>query len=283
MDCTRRDAPVNAAVRVLINLGATRQHLHNVLAARDCLRFIHRESLPSEFDRLRCVSYLVVLRLQSEDMPIALSCPSDSLLSRAWDFAKSAIGMRRIGNEDRHVPRLTFRKNTRAVAIALRPSFCADGWRVPRALCPVHAFWASVSADAQPGGFLPPSLRSRNVSRILRRSLPNACVSGGNRYTPHCFRMGIANEILRPRSALSTIIREGVCSSGGYRAYLSLRREAELNMQNSSAHHPRTRTQPGAESLSSESSTPRSPLSPGASPLSPSLFLFGPLIAHDTP
>ena len=217
---------------------------------------MRHETFESEFGRLGYVSYLFVLRLQSEALPIMYAFDGEPLLSRSGSFAKSTIGLRRIGNEDRIVLRLAFRKNTRAVTIALRPCFCDNGGLVPRSLCPIHSFWAAVTAHTRPGGFLFPTLRSRNVTRILRRSLANAGVLEGNRYTPHCFRRGIANEILRSGSTLATIMRAGGWSSGGYRAYLELHREEELNIQNIFSRHNRPCNPQDDDSLSSESSAP---------------------------
>ena len=190
VDAHWRTAPVIAAVRGLINLGSARERFHNVLSSEDFQRFMRHETFTSEFGRLGYVSYLFVLRLQSEALPIVYAFDGEPLLSRSGPFAKSTMGLRRVNNEDRLVLRLAFRKNTRSVTIALRPCFCTDGGIVPRALCPIHAFWTAVTAHTRPGEFLFPTYRPRNLTRVLRRALSNAGVSEGHRFTPHCFRRG---------------------------------------------------------------------------------------------
>ena len=156
--------------------------------------------------------------------------PDEPLLSRSPRRHKSLIGVHMFGDDVRLVLKLSFRKNTRSVTIAMRPCFCATGGFLPRSLCPIHSFWVSLISHTPPGRPLFPTYAGRNIIRILKRAFTNASIVDGSRYTPHCFRRGAANAILQSGSSLATIMLAGGWTSGAYRSYLELHRQGELNM-----------------------------------------------------
>ena len=90
---------------------------------------------------------------------------------------------------------------------------------------PIRVFWEGVLTAAQPGDVLFPSLIRSNINRILKATLRRAGVSGGGRYSAHCFRRGAADELLRPGPSLATITKAGGWTSGGYKVYLDLHAE----------------------------------------------------------
>ena len=70
---------------------------------------------------------------------------------------KAAIGIRRVGNEQRLVLRLEFRKNTRTATISIRPCCCVER-DTPTIDFPHSRLCVAIIADANPGDFLTPRL-----------------------------------------------------------------------------------------------------------------------------
>ena len=173
------------------------------------------------------VSFLFLLRLPSEALPLFRALPEERLLSDDPMSNKATIGLRDFNGEQRLVLRLTRRKNTRHGLIAMRPCFCGKNKLLPQHCCPIHIFWVNVMATTKPGEPLFPSLQGKNINRIPRATLKNIGTPDAEKYSTHCLRRGAANAIFRSGSTLSEIMRTTGWSSQSFRVYLDLQKAEE--------------------------------------------------------
>ena len=164
-----RSAAVQAAINGLAHAPRVRSRFSNILTFADLNRFITHETLQSDFGKLGFMSFLFLLRLQSEALPMRRAYPSDPLLPNAPPSGKSVIGLLSIRGEERLVLKLSSRKCTAEASVLMRPCFCASGGLFPRSLCPVHILWESILRTTSPGDLLfPPSL-TRTLTAFLKR------------------------------------------------------------------------------------------------------------------
>lgn len=135
-----RTPALAAVVRGLANTMVTTPRFHNILSLTDFSLFMRHGRMASEFGQLGYLAFVFVLRLQPEALPLVRTGPDDSLVSRAPHRHKCRIGIHRFGDDWRLVLKLSPRKNTRRVTVAMRPCFCTAGGFLPRSLCPIRAF-----------------------------------------------------------------------------------------------------------------------------------------------
>ena len=222
---------ITALAKGLRNKVNPRVRFHNSLAPKILDKIIRHETWSSELARLCYVTFLFLLRLPSEALPLTRALPNELLLSPDIPSSKAVIGLREFQGEKRLVLKLSHRKNTRSVYTAMRPCFCGDNALLPRHNCPIHRFWAAVIENTEPGSQLFPSLQRANFSRVFRAVLAKLGVQDADRYSSHCLRRGAANAILQSGSTLSEIMRTGGWKSSSFKVYLDLHRSEELSLQ----------------------------------------------------
>ena len=195
---------------------------------RPCLvRFINHETLQSEFGLLGYLSFLFLLRVQSEGIPIRRASLYEPLLERAPQLHPALIGVRDVGGESRLILKLSTRKNTRYGAILMRPCFCQGSVLVPGSLCPVHVIWPIIRERVLPNDLIFPSLQRTNLNRMLKVVMAKIGFSQAERYTMYAFRRGCLMEMKRAQSTVSEIMRTAGWTSAQFKTYLDLQEDEE--------------------------------------------------------
>ena len=199
---------------------------------RPCLiRFINHETIQSDFGLLGYLSFLFLLRVQSEGIPIRRASLYDPLLERVPQKYPALIGVRDIGGESRLILKLSTRKNTRYGAILMRPCFCQGSILVPESLCPVHVIWPSIRERVLPNELVFPSLQRTNLNRMLKTVLAKIGFNQAERYTMYAFRRGCLMEMKRAQSTVSEIMRTAGWTSAQFKTYLDLHEDEEAVIQ----------------------------------------------------
>ena len=99
----------------------------NYLFRPDLIRFLDYETLESEFGMLGFFSFLFLLRVQSEGLPMRRATLQGDILQRVPQKHQALIGLRGVAGDQRLVLKLNTRKNTRYGSIIMRPCFCEGG------------------------------------------------------------------------------------------------------------------------------------------------------------
>ena len=206
------------------------------------IRLIRFELLSSEVGRLFYLSYLFLLRVPSEGLPIQRAAVSDVITTKAPQEGKALLGIRVIGDSPRLVLKLKKRKLNKTGAIMMRPCFCDGTGLVPAGLCPLHNFWPLIQQQILPGELLFPSLQNKNLNRILKAILKRMGVESAEKYSTKAFRRGAAMDIMASGSALAQIMRSAGWHSQAFRAYLIFQMEEECNMKAIFASSNRSKT-----------------------------------------
>ena len=191
------------------------------LAVRRKPRFIHQETLaamvllsldvPSrrEFVMLCLISYIFLLRVPSECLPVAVHS--------APETAAACTVVRLNGDElEMHFPR---RKNRNEPTVATRKCWCDQCANT----CPVHVvgdFLSEFSPGEQP--FL--AWKPHMVLRELRAVLAELGMEEASAYVAHDLRRGHADDILRRGGTLIEILRAGDWRSASFLTYLNKHR-----------------------------------------------------------
>ena len=81
------------------------------------------------------------------------------------------------------------------------------------------------------GGELFPTLRSRNINRILKGTLRSMKIPDANSYSTHAFRRGASMELKNSGSNLAQILKTVGWNSSAFRAYLSFVEDEEVNIR----------------------------------------------------
>ena len=114
-------------------------------------RFARHETLRSEFEMLGYLSFLFLIRVQSEGLPIQRASLLEPLLTKCPKRAQAYIGLRDIGGGISTDSQTTHpEKHTRYGPIMMRPRFCSGSILVPASLCPVHIAWPIIRERVLP-------------------------------------------------------------------------------------------------------------------------------------
>ena len=256
-DSSWKNEVIHAIAKGLKNKPSGKNRFHNSLEPPILDRILRHESWNSEFARLCYVTYLFMLRLPSESLPLTRALADGRLLSTDPSSTPATIGLREFQGEQRLVIKLNKRKNTKNTFIATRPCFCGENALLPRHNCPIHRFWKAVLANTEPGGKLFPTFEGGDFSRVLRKVLLKLNIADSERYSSHCFRRGAATAILNSGATLSEIMRTGGWASSSFKIYLDMNRAEEISMSKvSAANSPDSERSSSASSTSSITSSP---------------------------
>ena len=230
IDTSWRDEGVKAIVKGLSNK-PRKCRFSNSLPPESLDSLIRSESWESPFARLCYVSYLFMLRVPSDALPLTLALPDERLLSDDPPSSRAVIGLRVFQGQARLILKLSRRKNARDGFTAMRPCFCGVNSLLPQHNCPIHMFWTEVLRTATPGQPLFPTLLNKNINRVLRAALARIGLVGHERHSSHCFRRGAATAILNSGTPLAEIMRTAGWSSSSFRIYLNLQKAEECSMR----------------------------------------------------
>ena len=131
-------------------------------------RLIRFETLSTEIGRLFYLSYLFLLRVPSEGIPIRRAALTDIILTKSPQSTMALMGIRFIDKLPRLILKLKKRKLNKTGVKMTRPCFRDGEGLVPQGLCPIHDFWPLVQRSIMPGNELFPTLRGKNINRILK-------------------------------------------------------------------------------------------------------------------
>ena len=193
------------------------------------LRLIRFESLSSEVGRLFYLSYLFLLRVPSEGLPICRASAQDIITTKAPQMERALMGIRSINGSPRLILKLKKRKLNKTGAITTRPCFCDNGGFMPHGLCPIHDFWAGIQREILPIEPLFPPLQGKNLNRILKAISERMQIPSASCYSTKAFRRGAAMDITASGSTLAQIMRSAGWHSQAFRAYLMFQMEEECN------------------------------------------------------
>ena len=228
----------NSAVRGVIHGLENAQDVsfkfENYITKRIFRLILAHETLNSEFGRLCYLAYVFILRLPSEALPAIRASPADELIKRSplSGSVQALIGTRFLPDDsERLVLKLRSRKATRGGAIIMRPCFCDADDLGGKGFCPVHDFWPAVCSSSLWGEELFPSLRSRNINRILKGMLRSMGIPEAESFSTHAFRRGASMELKNSGSTLAQILKTVGWSSSAFRAYLSFVQDEEVNIR----------------------------------------------------
>ena len=231
LDCSWRDETIKAIAKGIANKERPTQRFPNSLSPEWLDKLIQNESWDSELARLCYVTYLFMLRLPSEALPLHRALTDEQLLSNEAPSNTAVIGLREYEGQQRLTIKLARRKNSRGIFTALRPCYCGKNALLPRHNCPIHIFWANVITSTQPGDPLFPSLANKNINRVLRAAFKKIALPGAEKYSSHCFRRGAASAILNAGSTLAEIMQTAGWKSSSFRVYLDIQRAEEVSMR----------------------------------------------------
>ena len=228
----------NSAVRGVIHGLENAQDVsfkfENYIYKRLFRKILAHETFSSEFGRLCYLAYVFILRLPSEALPAHRASPAAELLRRSPLPIDSPvlIGSRFLPDgSERLVLKLRTRKATRGGAILMRPCFFEGGDLGGTGICPVHDFWPTVCASSLWGEPLFPTLRSRNINRILKGMLRSMNIADADSYSTHAFRRGASMELKCSGSTLAQVLKTVGWNSAAFRAYLSFVEDEEVNIR----------------------------------------------------
>ena len=231
IDVSWRDDAVRAVIKGLANKPTRIQRFSNSLTPEWLDKLIRLESWESEFALLAYITFLFMMRLPSEALPLRRALADESLLSDEPPSSKAVIGLRDFDGHQRLILKLSHRKNERNCFTAMRPCFCSANALLPRHNCPIRIFWAQVLRTTHPGPPLFPTLGNKNINRRLRAIFARLGIPGAERYSTHCFRRGAANAILQSGSTLAEIMRTAGWKSNAFRVYLNIQKAEECSMR----------------------------------------------------
>ena len=231
IDTSWKDDGIRAICKGLANKTITKQRFSNSITPQILDSLIRAESWESPFARLCYISFLFMLRVPSEALPLIRAPVDELLLSDSSPSSQAVIGLREFQGHTRLVLRLARRKNAPRGFTAMRPCFCGANALLPKHNCPIHVFWAEVLRNTAPGQPLFPTLVNKNINRVLRASLGRIAVPDSERYSSHGFRRGAATAILDSGSSLAEIMRTAGWSSSSFRIYLNLQKAEESSMR----------------------------------------------------
>ena len=97
----------------------------------------------------------------------------------------------------------------RPCCVLRSPCLFGEREEIARTLFPIHMIWHRVIAGLPRHGLLSPSLTRPNFNRLLKRNMAAAGFPGAERYTPHCFRRGSAQEMQMAGNPEQRIIAAG--------------------------------------------------------------------------
>ena len=180
------------------------------------------------------MSYVFILRLQSEALPARRASLDDELLKRPplSGDSHALIGHRILpGRSERIVLKLRTRKATRGGAVLMRPCFCDGGDLGGMGICPVRDFGPAVCASSLWGGFLSPSLRSKKTNRMLKGMLRPTKVDQADSYSTRAFRRGASAELKNSGSSFAHVLKTVGWNSATFRAYVSYVEDEEVNIR----------------------------------------------------
>ena len=167
-------------------------------------KLIARESIRSECGRLFYLAYVFIPRLPSEALPAVRAGPHEPLLPREKIAHQSALGLRTFPDgPQRLVHKLKTRRRLRGGAILHRPCFCDSDTLATHGISPIRDFWRIICASTDWGSPLFPSLRKRNIDRILKGAPRSMGIPDANAYSTHAFRRGASMELNRCSDTLS--------------------------------------------------------------------------------
>ena len=109
--------------------------------------------------RLFYLSYLFLLRVPSEGLPILRDALSGNISDKSPQAVNAFMAVRAVGDSTRLILKLKKRKLNKTGSVMLRPCFCSGGTFVPAGLCPTHDFWPAAQAAVLPGDQLFPNLQ----------------------------------------------------------------------------------------------------------------------------
>ena len=214
------------------------------------LRLIRFGSPRSEIGRLFYLSYLFLLRVPYEGIPIRRALSNDVIIAKSPQSWKALMCLRPIGDSIRLVFKLKKRKLNKTGAIMIRPCFCdGDGW-VPTGMRPAHDFWPIILRLVVPGALLFPLIKGMDLNRILKAILGRMGIESAEKYPTKASRRGTAMDIMASGSTLAQIMRSAGWRSQAFRAYLIFQMEGECNTKaifassgkmKQPAHAPRSR------------------------------------------
>ena len=259
------NSSVRGVIHGLENAQDVSFKFENYIGKRLFRLILAHETLSSEFGRLCFLAYVFILRLPSEALPAVRASPEDDLIKRSPLSAglHSLIGMRFLPDDsERVVLKLRSRKATRGGAILMRPCFCDADDLGGKGICPVHDFWPAVISRSLWGEPLFPSLRTRNINRILKGMLRSMGVDESERYSTHAFRRGASMELKNSGSNLAQILKTVGWNSAAFRAYLSFVEDEEVNIRSILVNHDAFESSDEEEN-SSDSLSPMSETSSG--------------------
>ena len=164
----RHDSSVAAIPRGLKKAQDLSFQFPNYIFRPDLVRFLNHETLGSEFGLLGYFSFLSLLRVQSECLPIKRAGIHGDILQRTPQKHQSLVGLGDVHGDQRLVLKLNTRKNYRYGSILMRSCFCEGGVLAPGSLCPIHVVWPQIRARGAPGELIFPSLQRTNLNRVLK-------------------------------------------------------------------------------------------------------------------
>ena len=204
LDTPRRTPEAAASAKWLADAPPLGPLFGNISTRADFLRFVRRESFASEIGRVRYVTFVFVLRIQSMVAPLHRAFPHGPILAHTPSARKSLLALRRLRGEQRMALKIDFRKNRKRATIPMRPRLCCPNAWAPWHMFPTHAFWAAALQFTAPGTHCSYFGR-RDANRILRKSRPRAGIQRVASYSAHALRRGSADELLTRLPSMSLL------------------------------------------------------------------------------
>ena len=194
------------------------------------MHIINHDPRSSEFAHLRCLSFLLELRVPSEALTTKRAFIGAELTEFPPCAERALIGLRGPEDDRMLVVRFSRRKNLPQGCIVPRPFFCKLSDTADRQLCPVHYFWPLIRRRIRPGDKLFPIFYFNKVNITLESVLLMLDIPHANRYSSHAFRLGAANELKSKGSQWPTIATLGGWRCLAFRGYLGLTLELDRDM-----------------------------------------------------
>ena len=197
------------------------------ITTRQLVQLINTRGLGGSLARIALLSWVFLLRVQSECIPLTRQRAGEDLLSEERLPRRAVIGLQ----QGKLIIKLNRRKHMAAGATMVRCCICADypadslELHVPQLFCPVCSLWPAIRASVATGGELFPAWSGKRVLSELRAFAGSRQWDRAGRLGTHAFRRGAARAILKAGGSFAQLLRAGQWHSSAYKLYLDLGRE----------------------------------------------------------
>ena len=198
----------------------TSWELSNIVDKPFFCRLVDSVSISSETWRLFYASYLFLLRLPPDALPLIRSTKDGKLPDSDIHISKALVGLRKRDGLTFLLTHLCHRWNGREGGVMLRPCLCSGAIFLGPFFCPIRDSRRQAGKFTNHEDELAPKLRKSDINRTPKATLSSLEVTDSQRFHHHAFRRVAAKAILNAGGSLIGIMNAGGRPSISSRIYI---------------------------------------------------------------